>query len=542
MRKFIIDNKYLVTLWIICGVALLIFCGHYANIMFDIGREVYYPQRILDGKVLYKDLFNIYGPFSYLFNALLYKIFTPHLNTLYFSGILCSFGIVSGIYLISKKFLSEFLSFALGLFTIISGVCATHLFNYTLPYSYGMLYGTVAVIYSIWAYLKFREKNNQGFLYLSALLGGVAAANKYDFIMYGVVLFIAAIFTKNKRIILNFITCYTFVPVLCGIILFLQGLGLNDVISAVADIKSLAGSKTLKYFYTIQGIYFSSKVLPVWFFNFVQTALGFCIIAGGIKITDKNKFIGYVIASIGLLAFIVFSQPAVFVFIAPLIILLSLMLFRNIKPRSELIFLIFSVLSVCIKCFWVMLPLNYGNYVLPLALCAFLIVLFTAADKKYEKAFAIGIIAISINILLTSTDRLFLNDKISSSRGSIHTFAQSADATNSLLAGLEQNKVKSVVIYPEGLLVNFLTGIKSDDYYNSMLPLYIESIGENRFLNSLKEDAPEYIIINNQSTYEYGAEHVTEDYAFNFGRFLTDRYELIEEIDGGFAYKVYKRK
>ncbi|MBR6098955.1 hypothetical protein IKP85_04340 [bacterium] len=542
MRKFITENKYLTVLWVLCGLALILFCGHYGNIVFDIGREIYYPERILDGKVLYKDLFNIYGPFPYLFNALLYKIFTVHLNTLYVSGALCSFGIVSGVYIISRKFLSEFLSFAIGVFVIICGVCATHLFNYTLPYSYGMLYGTVAFIYSVWAYLKFQEKNNQGFLYLAALLGGIAFSNKYDFIVYGIVLFIASLFTRNKRIVLNFITCFMFVPVICGIILFIQGLGLNDISYALADIKSLAEAKTLKYFYTIQGIYFSSKVLPVWLFNFIQTVLGFGIIAGGIKITEKNKFIGYVIAGIGSIAFIVFSQPAVFVYIAPLIILTALTVFTKLKTQSGLLFLTIAVLSVCIKCFWVMLPLNYGNYALPAALCVLMSLLFTVVDRKYEKAFAIGIIAVSLNILIANSNRLFLSDKISTDRGNIYTYSEIADATNNLIAGLETSDAKSAVIYPEGLLVNFLTGIKSDDYYNSMLPLYIESIGEDRFLKSLKENNPEYIVLNNQSTYEYGAEHITKDYAYDFGKYLQESYEPVEDIDRGFRYIVFKRK
>ena len=144
MKKFFIENKNLVILWVLCGIALFIFCGHYSNILLDIGREIYYPERILDGKVLYKDLFNIYGPFSYLFNALLYKIFSPNLGTLYFSGILCSLGIISAIYLIAKNFLSDCLSLAICIFTIITGVCAVHLFNFTLPYSWAMLYGTVS--------------------------------------------------------------------------------------------------------------------------------------------------------------------------------------------------------------------------------------------------------------------------------------------------------------------------------------------------------------------------------------------------------------
>ena len=80
MRDFYLKHKPLIMLWLLCIIALIIFTGHYTNLLFDVGREVYYPERILEGKVLYKDLFVIYGPFSYLWNALLYKIFSVNLG------------------------------------------------------------------------------------------------------------------------------------------------------------------------------------------------------------------------------------------------------------------------------------------------------------------------------------------------------------------------------------------------------------------------------------------------------------------------------
>ena len=274
MKKFVIENKNLVILWVLCGIALFIFCGHYGNILLDIGREIYYPQRILEGKILYKNLFNIYGPMSYLLNAFLYKIFSPNLAVLYFSGILCSFGIVTGIYLIAKKFLSEFLSLSLGIFTVITGVCATHLFSFTFPYSWAMLYGTVGFIYSVWALIKYKTENKLPYLYLSSLLAGFCVCNKYDFYIYALLLLVIVLFTKNKRAILSCFTCFLIFPAICGLTLFVQGLRLNDLFAAVKDIKDVVYAPTLHYFYTIQGIYFHKKILNLWLINILKTGFG----------------------------------------------------------------------------------------------------------------------------------------------------------------------------------------------------------------------------------------------------------------------------
>ena len=150
MKKINTDLKYLIWLWIILILAIIPTYAHHGNLLIDCGREAYYPTQVLLGKVLYKDIFNIYGPFAYMLNALLFKVFSVNLNVLYLAGCTSAFLIVSLTYLISKQFLSRFLSLTIGVFTILIGVLNTNLFNFIFPYSYGMLYGIVAFLISIW--------------------------------------------------------------------------------------------------------------------------------------------------------------------------------------------------------------------------------------------------------------------------------------------------------------------------------------------------------------------------------------------------------
>ena len=123
---------------------------------------------MLNGKVLYKDLFNIYGPFSYLFNALLYKIFGNNLNTLYMAGSVCALGIISTIFFIAKRFLSTSFGFYLSCFALAIGVVPVYVFNYVYPYSFGMTYGLLACLVSMLAFTQFADKKN-----ISALCFGM---------------------------------------------------------------------------------------------------------------------------------------------------------------------------------------------------------------------------------------------------------------------------------------------------------------------------------------------------------------------------------
>lgn len=542
MKTFLINNKYVLLLGILCTLALIVFCGHYNNILVDIGREIYYPQSILEGKVLYKDLFTVFGPFSYLFNALLYKILGIKLSTLYFSGIVSSYLIVFGGYLLSRKFLSELLSFSVGVFLIISGVCAVHSFNYTMPCSFAILYGAVGIIYSVLALIKYKEENNTVYLYLAALLAGFCTANKYEFIVYGLFLFIVALLSKNKKIILNFITCFLFVPLICCLILFLQKLGINDVVNTVHDIKTLINTKSLEYFYINKGVSYSPEVFFSWLINIFKTCACFAGLILGTKLFENNKIAGiFVFIASGIILYFI-TTPEVFIFLAPLLVLLLIFTFGKLINNLPLLFFLISAVCISIQNFWGFFTVSYGNYLVPVLLPAVLAVLFTIINKKYEKAVAVGLLIISLNtIIWFAVGRLYLDYKIETPRGTIYTYDTVAEATGILIKELKEKNAGKAVIYPEGLIINFLADIKSDDYYNSLLPPYSEGFGDKRIIDNFENLKPEYVVLSNLGMLEYGQKLVGEDYAVDFGKYLRGKY-ISEEIGNGLKYIIFKRK
>lgn len=547
MREFYIKNKPLIILWLLCITALIIFMGHYSNILFDVGRETYYPQRILEGKVLYKDLFNIYGPFSYLWNAFLYKIFGINLRALYISGTVCSIAIVSGVYLIAKRFLNTSLSFAIGLFTIVTGVCANHLFNYTFPYSWAMLYGTVGFLYSVYFLIKYKDNENPHFLYMAGLLAGFATANKYDFIIYSIFLFCVSIFTKNKKNILNFITSFMVFPILSFGILFLQGLRIEDLIVAMQEIHKLMNTKTLEYFYSNQGVLFSPAVFPVWIYNLLATGIPLALMLFSYKFYEKNKFLSITLISIFALLEYKFLSPALFAFLTPLLFLVSIFGYKKIKTNIPLLLVIISAIGASFKTFWGLTPMSYGCYYTPIVLIAFFGVMFTFINEKYQKIAALFLIFVSFSFLnVYLFKRTTTTGKISSPHGTIYTYKQNADNINNILSILnnDENVNSTALIYPEGMIINFLSknNIKSDDYYNSLLPLYLESMGEEKFQKVLDEKNPKFIILTSQNTSDYYFNHICTNYAFNFCNQVEQEYQQEATFNGDIAFKIYRKR
>ena len=401
MKNFFIENKFLVLL---CGITILglfIFVGHYSGILVDFGREVYYPQEILNGKILYKDLFNIYGPLAYQFNAVLYKIFGIKLSTLYGAGIFTSLLTVSGIYLIAQKFLSKFLSFAIGFFTIAIGVTATSIFNFHFPYSWAVMYGLTAFLYSLYFLLKYWDEKNTKNLYLSSFLAGIAITCKYDFLLYALIVFAISAKEKNWKAIVSFFIA----PILSFGALFIQGLKIDSLVNSLLTTSLMAKSKTLIYFYQNSGIYFNPKAIFTDFILFLKTAIPFGAILSGIYLFNKKKYVAIFLSVIGWILFLLlFSIKFAFGFLP--ILLMLLFITELIKSKSEnkydikTIILALSAIAVCAKVFWVMLLGSYGNYYVSISLVALFAILFKYLPKNLEKVAGIYILAMSLIIIL----------------------------------------------------------------------------------------------------------------------------------------------
>ena len=155
------------------------------KIMFpqsDVGRELYFPMEVLNGKVLYKDIFNLFGPLSYLFTALIFKIFGVSVSTFYCIGNVFAILMVTGVYMLSRRFMSKIFTSAICLFIIITGIVTITNFSYVTPYASAMLYGAVAFVYSLYLYVRGIETDKIKYFYISSFLAGIAVANKYDIV------------------------------------------------------------------------------------------------------------------------------------------------------------------------------------------------------------------------------------------------------------------------------------------------------------------------------------------------------------------------
>lgn len=540
--------KYLPLIWGLLILVLIPTYAHHGNLLVDCGREAYYPTQVLSGKALYKDIFNIYGPFSYMYNALLFKIFGVNLNILYLSGCISAFFITSLTYLIARKFLGEFLSFSITTFTIMVGVFNTNLFNMVFPYSYGMLYGTVAVLLSLWLILKYEESPEKNlYLYLSAFFAGLCVANKYEFLPYFLVILYGAI--KIKR--LNFkqygllIASLIFAPAVCFAILFLQGMRLQDLAITALIINKMTHTNTLNYFYQHTGVFFHKKTLPFLTKKFFAVIIPLALMV--IATTRKNKFAYGLLTLIAAFWVLRTFNIDSFVFLPTLIFLWFIFNFKNIHTDKKLMIITLSSILLNMKIFWGLVICSYGTYFVNLCLITLIALVLNRfkGQKNNQKAWAIYLTTVCISLFFINMPRLLdKTNYLSTPRGNFYIEKNFYNSTDKLIKYIQANtkKTDTVMIFPEGQLINFLTERKSDDVYGSLIPLYVETFGEDKIIEHFKQTKPEYIIFNNRNYHEYYYNYICNDYAQSFCSFVAQNYTQEKVIDEGFRYLIFKLK
>jgi hypothetical protein len=126
------------------------------DLLVDFGRELYVPWQLTEGKVLYKDIASLFGPFSQYLNAMWFTFFGVSLTTLIF----CNLAILAGTTWLVYRTLADACdrmtaSVASLVFLSLFGFAqyaTTGNYNYVCPYSHEATHGvalTVAMIFCL---------------------------------------------------------------------------------------------------------------------------------------------------------------------------------------------------------------------------------------------------------------------------------------------------------------------------------------------------------------------------------------------------------
>lgn len=157
--------------------------------VIDWGRELYLPWRISTGEIMGRDFPHLYGPFSHYFNAGIFHIFGVSMNSLIFVNLLILFTALLLIYSYWRKIAdpgSAFLAgvvflgiFAFGNYTIVSN------FNFVTPYSHETTHGIVLTLIMLRGFIRFKNGGVLSGLGVAGLSLGLLLMTRIEHVLAG---------------------------------------------------------------------------------------------------------------------------------------------------------------------------------------------------------------------------------------------------------------------------------------------------------------------------------------------------------------------
>lgn len=136
------------------------------------------------------------------------------------------------------------------------------------------------------------------------------------------------------------------------------------------------------------------------------------------------------------------------------------------------------------------------------------------------------------------------NIKISTNNGTIYADDYYGTSIKKLVEFIDTNSKPDdkILILPECTAINFLANRASDNKFYSLIPLYVETFGEENILYRLNQYPPKYIVVSNYDTSNYYYSYFGQDYAKQIYEYILEKYNPIKQIGKGFVFIVFELK
>jgi len=141
---------------------------------------MYVPKVLAEGKVLYRDIWYLYGPVAPYFNTLLFRVFGVRLTVLYVAGSVAALGSAVFLYLSGTELAFPVAGWCAGAAVISQGFHPTT-FCFPVPYSFAAAYGCVVACLFVWLLIRAsRSSSSGGWVFVAGLAAAIALLLKLE--------------------------------------------------------------------------------------------------------------------------------------------------------------------------------------------------------------------------------------------------------------------------------------------------------------------------------------------------------------------------
>ena len=419
----------------------------------------------------------------------------------------------------------------------------------------------------------FLKNNNNKLLYTAFLCAGFAFANKLEYIPYAVVLFVSLGFIKPswKQVLLSVVS-FLAIPAVCFGVLLIQGVTLADLENAAKLIIGIVKTPSLQHCFYENGMYFNWKW--VWTATKIFGVLFLCLIPALTMfyvlniLAEKYKdrlfmkimfalstvLLAYIIAfhtyeKLGRHGYLFFSWLGLLCFV---ILIWQMWLTYNKKVDYSYLFLLIAALSLGIKGFSSYSTGCYGTFAIAVLIMPFVIFGtqylpdFSQKINKKQWQKTIRNIMLIVILVFVCTDYYQISREnlypVTGPNGTIYVRGVTANAQGMAdFISFNTNPDDRIVSMPEGAMMNFVTGRRSDDKYYYLIPVNTELFGVENIVNDFTKNPPQYFLLNSLMYDCYGKGALCS-YAKPLCDFITKYYILECNTDDRLKFYLYKRK
>ena len=570
------------------------------DILVDFGRELYVPWQLNQGAILYRDIFHLYGPLSQYFNSWLFRIFGTQFMTLALFNMGLIVILTYFIYSVFLETADSLTATAAGAIFLsvfaFSQYVGTANYNFVCPYSHEIIHGIFLSFFSIYIFMNYLKNRKSSLLAIIGIAVGLVALTKVEVFLAIFSAITAGLFiiiwtdkltiAKISRLLgifsLGFVlpsigfavyfSCHMPPAAAIGLLLLPYRALFTSSIPSNIFHKRIFGIDTpilnLNKLLITTGWYILLLVL-IWLLSRIVNRIQ----NRGIR---KIAILAIFVASASSALFIINripwmdiwrGLPAVLIAFAAYLFIRILYCRGDSQGAARLLSLLVMTIFGFALLLKMILNVHIFHYGFALAMPATLLfvmlltyqipVLYGKLSGNTNFVRALGLMLIGICILpyISLSKRIYglKTYPVGSSPDTIMAFSprvsDMGSVMNDALLKVKEllKKDDTFVVLPEGIMLNYLTRHKNPCPYFEFMPPLFKMIKEEFLIESFREKYPDYIILTDKDTSEYGWRYFGRDYGLKVFSWIKDNYTPVYQAGNtplsgrGFGVLIAKR-
>jgi hypothetical protein len=515
----------------------------------DFGRELYVPWQLTKGRVLYRDIFSLFGPLSPYVNAAWFRLFGVSLTTLAVCNLAIFAAILAGIYRFVRTCADRFTAVTASMTTLLlfgfSFVVKIGNYNFVTPYAHEATHGLALCIALLLCLGRGATRDDRpswlgagacfGLAFLTKPEIGLAALAAVATTAIGL-----ALIDRQLHRLAGHLGVFLLTAAIApgGFFLYFAGrMPPADALRAVAGAwASLFGSRIASnaFYQSVMGLdrpganAFWMLLSFAAFCGFLL-ALGWWAVSRDRQPTFVTRVTPLAVVLLGVVAFARAGAPfaALPLIVAATLVWTGTRIGRTRGDRAAALrFLSIAAWSACALMLLAKMGLrpsivHYGFY---LALPATVVTLILIADllpraiaargsaraARTFRVFAVVVFAAAAVPYLVLSYYGYRQRVIPVGSGGDRFYASGATdawqgrAVAEAVRMLATARPGTLAVMPEGVMLNYLTRRDSPLKVINLMPPELMTVGEDEVLRSLDAAPPEFVLLVQRDVREYG--------------------------------------